>query len=131
MWSTSKPGKPSLRWLDNVENDLSKLEVKGNDRKDCVSDVNDTKVLRELYSKEVSNSVCIEKILFNVSWNHVCTIIILKQKTNKNLVWDILYFVLFHNFLSKYLYFTYLNTNIWSNIHSYSQNKYCPSVSNT
>jgi hypothetical protein len=41
--------------------------VKGNDRKDCVSDVNDTKVLRELYSKEVSNSVCIEKILFNVS----------------------------------------------------------------
>lgn len=78
-----------------------------------------------------SNCLCTEKVWFKVSWTHTCTIIILQQKANKNLFWVILYFVLFYNFLSKYLYVTYFNTNIWQNIHSYSQNKYCLSVSST
>lgn len=69
-----------------------------------------------------------EKFDSRSAGSNLCTIIILKKKTDKNLFWVT---ILFYNFLSKYWYVTYLNTNLWSNIHSYSQNKYCPSVSST
>jgi hypothetical protein len=29
MYSKRRKGRPRMRWLDNVENDLKKMEVKG------------------------------------------------------------------------------------------------------